>query len=218
MRYLLASCVLIVLHGQVRADDSLKEEARQHFERGEALYKDGHYAEAIGEFERARGVLPVPALDYDIAKALDHLGRWEAAIMTYKRFLSAEPTSSYAAEVVGRIRELEQRLLEPAVVPVAVAAPVVARSVVVKKPNLALRGAAWATGGFAVTIAAIGGGLLGSAASSYHSLQSTCSPNCATDTWSGIPAREYSGEALLGVAGALVVADAVLWILDRRHR
>lgn len=209
----------------VQADPELRAEAAKHFGVGAVAYDEGHYAEAVGEFERAKSILPVPELDYNIAKALDRLGRWEAAVTSYRAYLATAPSNEN--EVVSRIAELEQRIRTSSVpqqigtstkLPEArldllstLASPTVPSPSSRRRylvPGL--------LGGGVVAVGAVGAGLLGSALWSYGGLNKACAPNCPASAWSGLPAREHAGEALLGIAGMAAVADVVLFVLEVR--
>ncbi len=70
--------------------------------------------------------------------------------------------------------------------------------------------------GATALVAAIGAGLRINAQVQYGNLEGSCSPSCDRSQWSGLPAREYAGDALLGVAAALAVVDIALWVVDLR--
>ena len=65
---------------------------------------------------------------------------------------------------------------------------------------------------------ALGGGLVLylPAHAKFLDLKSTCAPNCALSTWSGLDTRESAGVALIAVGGAALAADVVLWVLAAR--
>jgi tetratricopeptide (TPR) repeat protein len=86
------------------------EAAQRHFLRGSELYADGSYPEAIVEFEKARGLARLPALDYNIARCHDRLEHWREAVEAYRRYLEAAPKALDAAEVRARIELLQKRV------------------------------------------------------------------------------------------------------------
>ena len=72
----------------------------------------------------------------------------------------------------------------------------------------------------AVSVLAVGAGLLGSAETDYHSLQNACKlRSCGPSDWAAPEARGNAGIALLTIGGVAVAVDVVLWsIAVRRNR
>src|SRR5207247_2417653 len=75
------------------------EAARRHLDHGAELYSRREYAEALGEFETANRIKPLPAFDYNIARCLDRLERWAAAADAYERYAASLPAGKEADEV-----------------------------------------------------------------------------------------------------------------------
>jgi tetratricopeptide (TPR) repeat protein len=104
------------------SEDPDTELARRHFEAGARYYQEGKYAEAIAEFEEIRKIKDTPNLDYNIARANDRLGNTDAALVAYRRYLTAASEARDAAEIRARIEVLEKRKSQPVNTP-AVAPP-----------------------------------------------------------------------------------------------
>jgi tetratricopeptide (TPR) repeat protein len=117
--------ILLIAGGAWAQDDVDREVAQRHFERGRAAYDQHDYAGALGEFQTAKKVLAVPALEYNIARCLDRLERWDEAAAAYRRYLTALPDSPDVAEVRARIEVLESRHATPSPAPAASPAPAV---------------------------------------------------------------------------------------------
>jgi tetratricopeptide (TPR) repeat protein len=95
-------------------DDPDTEIARRHFQRGLESYEALDYERALAEFRRAQRARPLPELDFNIARCLDRLERWEDAIAAYKRYVLRAPNRADAAEAFERVRTLRARLSERA--------------------------------------------------------------------------------------------------------
>jgi tetratricopeptide (TPR) repeat protein len=208
---LIAALVTTLAH----ADE---ESAREHFQRGQALYEATRYEAALHEFEKAQASQPMSALLYDIARCLEKLDRKEEAAKAYERYIDSAPNADNLDEVRALVVELHRGPLSPSMPSenVQIAhidvtqplAPTARRRYIV--PG--------ALGGGVLVLGAIGAGLLGSAAHDFGALRSSCSPTCSASSWSALPAREHAGEALLGVAGAVLVVDVALWVRAARRK
>jgi len=192
--------------------------AKDHFQRAVSLYDATRYDAALHEFEMARSLdSKLPALLYDIAMCLEKLERKEEAAKAYKQYLTEDPKAENANGIRERIKALTPAPTSTA--PVVVPAPVQEISVQLPpKPSPRRYIVPGVVGGVALAFAATGAGLLGSAASDYHALESSCSPNCERSSWASLPAREHAGEALLGLAAAAAVVDVVLWVRTLRRK
>jgi tetratricopeptide (TPR) repeat protein len=182
--------------GMAAAGDSAAEEARRHFNRGRELYGAQQYREAIEEFERARQAKPLPAFDYNLGRCHEELGEIDEAIAAYESYLSSTVAED-SEEVRRHVSELREQ-----------------RRPRVRKKSPVLAPAIVAGVGGAVLVTGVA--LLGSAASDYSAADSSCSPRCNPSLGSDLEKRYDAGLALVAVAGALAVADAVLWGLRAR--
>jgi len=112
---------------------SSEAEARRVFEAGEVAFSAGHYADALGYFQRAHTLSQRPALLFNIALCQDRLRDDDAAIEAYQRYLEEVPLATNRREVDGRLealrsararREAAARAVAPAhVAQAATAAP-----------------------------------------------------------------------------------------------
>jgi tetratricopeptide (TPR) repeat protein len=211
------------------------EAARWHYDQGARLYEQGRWADAIREFETARGYRPSAAFDYNIARCHEHLEEWSLAADAYERYLAAKPRIDDAAELRSRIRKLRDRASLPAAsasapasasatafAPASAPAFALAPAVALAAPRDAmppLRMAAWSLLGAAVTTAVVGGGLVGSVGPDYDALRRYCSQrSCGPSDTAELRNRLYAGDALIAVGVAAAVADVALWIVDARRR
>src|SRR5262245_38010267 len=97
------------------------EIAQRRFVKGSEYYAAKSYEKAIEEFEAARRVMPAPEIDFNIARCLDRLERFQEAIVAYERYLGAAKDAADAAEVRERVGVLRTRVGQtPAAVPVPV--------------------------------------------------------------------------------------------------
>lgn len=149
------------------------------------------------------------------------------------RFLDeAPPDDPNRERIEEALLEVEQRIKEsppPAPAAPEAAAPVFAPvpEVVVAPPPAAPPprapparryglGAPIAVGVIALAAAAVGAGLLGSVAASLDGLEG-CRPGCDPALLDGLPTRANAGYAMLGVAAAGAVIDAILWAARSRR-
>jgi hypothetical protein len=92
--------------------DADTEAAKRHYEIGRGHYERGDFTAALSEFESARRLKALPALDYNIARCLDRLDRLEEAIAAYKRFALTTPSLKESEEARDSVRVLKMRLEE----------------------------------------------------------------------------------------------------------
>lgn len=91
------------------ADESPERRAQELFHRGDALYAQGRYEDAILAFQEAYAISERPLLLYNIANAQERLGRWADALGMLQRYLpDAAPTER--VDVEQRIRSIELRV------------------------------------------------------------------------------------------------------------
>jgi len=87
------------------------ERARELYLRGDRLYAEGSYDEAVVAFEKAYELSQRPALLYDMANALERLGRYEEALRRLQDYVPYAPEQQRST-VLKRIRSLEARAEE----------------------------------------------------------------------------------------------------------
>lgn len=219
-RALALAITLAAAESAAQVHDPDTEVARTHYQRGSEHYAAARYRAALDEFERARSLKPLPALDYDIARCHDRLEEWDEAARAYERYLSAVPDAPDAVELRARVELLRTRVarVEPLVAPLAVPGPLVAVAAPPPKPSR-LRTAAAAMGALAIAALGAGGGLLGSVAADWPSLQSDCRARpCAPSEWAGAERRAQAGWALVAIGAAGAIVDVALLTLVFRRR
>jgi iron complex outermembrane receptor protein len=108
MRLVLIALLLLCGGARAQNEDPDTEVARRHFQEGRNFYDKADYERALAEFTAARRVRPHPALDFNIARCLDRLERWEEAIAAYRSYVASQPPD--AEEMRTRIGQLEERL------------------------------------------------------------------------------------------------------------
>lgn len=197
---------MIVLSATAARADS-EADAKAHYAVGADLYTAGDYAGALVEFRAARQAKALPALDFNIGRCLDNLGRKKEALAAYKQYAAV----AEALDVDMRIRTLEREIAADEEREVKLLVIPQARQ---RRKPLASIG----LGVAGLTLGIVGAGLLGSAASDYSHLASACAPLCHPEAWSVLPGREHAGEAMLGIgAGVALTGVVVYFALERRR-
>jgi hypothetical protein len=107
----LGICIAVSLAApRAGADDEL---AKGHYMAGKAYYDQARYSEAIREFREAYRLSPKPALLFNIAQALERMGKLDEAVDHLKKYLAAPGVSDTAAS--ERLKNLEERLKQTAI-------------------------------------------------------------------------------------------------------
>jgi tetratricopeptide (TPR) repeat protein len=101
---ILCSAVAVAQEGSDLDTDA----ARALFKRGTVQYDAGDYRGALGMFEQAKAIKPLPAFDYNIARCREQLGELDAAVAAYDRYLATQPPD--AADVRAHVGELRARV------------------------------------------------------------------------------------------------------------
>jgi tetratricopeptide (TPR) repeat protein len=83
------------------------EAAQRHFKIGSEHYEASRYREAIGEFEIAYKLKPLPELHYNIGRCYDRLEEYPKAVEHYEAYLKSRPN---IVEVQERVTILKARL------------------------------------------------------------------------------------------------------------
>jgi tetratricopeptide (TPR) repeat protein len=84
-------------------EQSSIERARDHMERGQALYLQARFEEAAAEFEAAYQAQAFSAFLYNAGVALERAGQTQRAIEFFEQYLSRDPDASDARPVRDRI-------------------------------------------------------------------------------------------------------------------
>jgi tetratricopeptide (TPR) repeat protein len=123
----------------VRADDrGAAAEAKAAYQEGTAAYERGRFEEAIAAFGRAYDLDPAPMLLFNLAQSYWKAGQNDRALVTYRRYLDADPVTPNRPRVEARISELEAALRPPHAEPVSQPAPPPAPSSPVTPPPTAI--------------------------------------------------------------------------------
>jgi tetratricopeptide (TPR) repeat protein len=107
--------LLTLVASAAHAASSL-EEAKQHADNGQALYKEARYREAVDELEKAISLSiklkPEAAgvINYNLGQAYEKLGDIGAAVKAYREYLRLVPKATDRAAVQTIIANLEARL------------------------------------------------------------------------------------------------------------
>ena len=111
MRLVSAVVILCSALAVAQEGDLDTDAARALFKRGTVQYEAGDYRGALGMFEQAKAIKPLPAFDYNIAKCHEQLGELDAAVAAYDHYLATEPAD--AADVRTHVADLRARLPAP---------------------------------------------------------------------------------------------------------
>lgn len=97
------------------------------FRRGSVLYDAKRFDAAIVEFESAYEAVPLPLCLYYVGRSHDQLGRREAALTTYRRYLREEGKRDVAttSKAEGHIARLESTAASNATPPAKDVPPIV---------------------------------------------------------------------------------------------
>jgi len=116
---------LALVPSVVRAEpsDADMQRAREIFQNGQSLYREGRYEDAMVAFEEAYKLSEKPGLLYNMASCSERMGNYREAIDQLNRYrVYAQPGERVALE--RRLTNLELRLADtPPEAPVVVAPP-----------------------------------------------------------------------------------------------
>jgi tetratricopeptide (TPR) repeat protein len=116
--FFLLSCFATTIWAQPNPpSEDKKAEAEAAVAEAQTAYAAQEYEKALSFFTKAYGLYPAPALLFNIAQCYRLTNHDKEALENYKLFLAAEPNTPYAAEVQGRITELEAKLAKEEVKP-----------------------------------------------------------------------------------------------------
>jgi len=85
-----------------------EKQARRSFERAEANFKAGLFAEALAQYRAGYDQLPLPGFLINMAQCQRRMGDLVQARTTYRKFLMVAPDSPYVGEVKALIAELDK--------------------------------------------------------------------------------------------------------------
>jgi tetratricopeptide (TPR) repeat protein len=109
------ACVLLAAgagaQAPASAEPSPDDVARELYQRSERAYEEGDYEQAIQTLKRAYELSPRRGLLYNLANALERLGRYEEA-MSYLGRYAADAPEPQRAILAKRVASLEARATE----------------------------------------------------------------------------------------------------------
>lgn len=237
--WLLVLLALASFTGAARADDGAAAQAKQLYENGVLLYDEGEYEKSITAWRRAYELSQEPLLLYNIANALERLGRIREAIDTLNEYRIYAPAEERDT-LERRLSALERRLAEepaaptqpsvdqpatpPAVVPTVAQPAVIPPEPPPEKDRHPLRAVGVALLGVGAGAAGAGAGLYASASARASEALGHCVDGaggllCASPAEA--PADQSrslatGGHVSWAAAGALLVSGAVMVALDGR--
>jgi tetratricopeptide (TPR) repeat protein len=103
--------VALLLLLQVGTAGAGADTVRGHFARGQRLFGEERYEEALREFEQASTLSPVEMADFyfNIGQCQRHLGQARRAIAAFERYLELKPDTDDRQQVRGMIARLRAR-------------------------------------------------------------------------------------------------------------
>lgn len=103
--FLLAPCPALGQQGAGSA--TAKQQADEHFSRGQELFTAGEYTKAAEAFELAYEIHPHQAVLANIAMCYDKAGKLAQAVVVYRRYLANPVDAGKNTKMQDRLRELE---------------------------------------------------------------------------------------------------------------
>jgi tetratricopeptide (TPR) repeat protein len=91
---------------------SVEAQALDLFDKSEASYQKGRFAEAARYLRDAYALRPEPVLLYNLARAYEGMGELEHAAHAYEDFLAAEPNAKDRASIETRVATLHNQIAE----------------------------------------------------------------------------------------------------------
>jgi tetratricopeptide repeat protein len=195
------------------------EVSRRASDEGARAYARGEYDLALKRYEAAYNAAPSAEIWFHIARCHERLGRWSDAAIAYEHYLAGKPAGDDAVQIRERISDLRLRAQEAARLtpPPPALSPPPAPS-----PPRSLRVPAFALLGVTVALVAGGTGAYFSEWSEYQAKRSACVMRCSPESIDGLDTRVRTAEIAAGTlyafAGAALVADVILWVVDARQR
>ncbi|MBL8957108.1 MAG: PEGA domain-containing protein [Myxococcaceae bacterium] len=121
--------VAFALMVSLAAVDDAGPSAKRYFQEGQNRYQQGRYAEAIGKFEEAYRLKPLPAIFFNIGRCWEQLGDTSKALKSYREYLKLAPDAEDRDVVVEAVTRLERKLQDKGVQQVnVVSSPTSARA------------------------------------------------------------------------------------------
>jgi tetratricopeptide (TPR) repeat protein len=214
------------------AASSDDEEARVHYERGQAKYNIADFDAAIDEFKQSYELSKAPRLLFNIAQAYRLKKDWERALYFYNTYLRNDPNAPNRDDVEARIDEMKEKLASesrapppppiPAPTPPAPTPPAPPPPERPHGPSARrLVVAGVTTLGLGIIAGAVGGGLLGLASADANKVIAIKSSGgiwtpSAQQTYDEGTHSQAAAIALISVGGVAAGAGLVVTILGVR--
>lgn len=227
---LVASFATVVQPARAQAgDDDVR--AKELYRNGEQLYEEGLYEDAVVAWENAYELSKRPLLLYNIANALERIGRWEEAlerINQYRAFAPEEERETLNRRMRAIERRLEQkRADEEASLRDRAATTNTGSSVMLQPRSRRSSGpppgaiALMALGGGGVAAGSVFGGLAIGARLEAQDLcrgvgEAVLCPDTAADALNRDARYSLGADIGLAVGGASLGAGIILAILDQQ--
>lgn len=201
---------------------------RALFDEGRTAYQAGDFSTALERFQGSYELTHEPALLFNMGAAADRLRRDEQALGYYRTYLDALPDAPNAAEVRGRVQNLEAAVESRRAQEARAAAELEraheraraesARANALGTPRAPT--AAWITTGVSLGVAAVGGILFGLGRRDVNTVQDAPEGTAWNDVAGAderAPKLTGAGIALMGVGLAGTAAGLVWAVVGKRR-
>ncbi len=106
----LVSALAVMLAVTSASAESNRDRADRHHEQAAAYFRVEAYEDAIEEWRKSYELHPNPNRLFNIGRAYEELGNFEAALDFYGRYVESDPDGRAVTEANARIRRLEREL------------------------------------------------------------------------------------------------------------
>lgn len=190
-----------------------EQRAVELFEQGRALYREGKLAESVAALRQAYALKPVAVLQYNIARAEEGLGNYDAAIAAYEAYLTDEKDIPDRGAIEQKLASLKKDRDERARLAKERDEARQAKSQAPTSVAPASAGpspAPWIVGGAGVLVVGVGGLLAGLAVAKNDDAEAAPNQLDALDLRAG--AESFQTAALITMIGGGAVAGAgLIW-------
>ncbi|HEX6838336.1 MAG TPA: tetratricopeptide repeat protein, partial [Polyangia bacterium] len=116
---------LVIVGGVARAEPTARAatEARRHLQRGNTLYQQGRYDEAVAELQAGYALDPRPDFLYAIGQAERKRGDCNAAIRYYQQYVNTGQSPQRTVAVLMQIDRCKEELAAAPATPSKAPAP-----------------------------------------------------------------------------------------------
>ena len=106
------AAILVVCAAPARAQDDSLNRARDAFDKAQALFESGKYADAASQFQAAYQARPFAQFLFNIGACYEKLRDYGKAASYYRRYLQAEPNAPDRAKTEKRVAALEKAVAQ----------------------------------------------------------------------------------------------------------